>query len=142
MGVFLLPKSLCQQLNQLMNHKERFTSWMSWSKLGRSKQKGGLRFKDVEVFNLALLAKQGWRIIQYPDSLVARIMREKYFPSGSFLTAPLGKAPSFAWQSIHQARKLLDRGLVWRVGNGEKIAIWGDRWLPNPPSNKVHSSTG
>lgn len=29
--------------------------------------------------------------------------------------------------------------MVWRVGNGEKISIWGDRWIPTPPSNKVQS---
>lgn len=110
--------------------------------IGQILAEGGLGFRDVEVFNLALLAKQGWRLIQYPDSLVARVMREKYFPIGSFLKASLGKAPSYAWRSIHQARELLDRGLVWRVENGEKIVIWGDRWLLNPPSNKVYSSTG
>jgi hypothetical protein len=31
-----------------------------------------------------------------------------------------------------KANDLLERGLVWRVGNGEHIAIWGDRWLSKP----------
>lgn len=38
-----------------------------------------------------------------------------------------------------KAKHLLERGLVWRVGNGEQTTIWGDRWLPNAPSNQVHS---
>lgn len=48
MGVFLLPKDLCKQLNQILNrfwwgahNKVRFTSWMSWNRLGYSKQRGG-----------------------------------------------------------------------------------------------------
>ena len=30
------------------------------------------------------------------------------------------------------AQPLVKYGLRWRVGNGEKIKIWGDRWLPKP----------
>jgi hypothetical protein len=56
-------------------------AWMSWSKLGRTKERGGLGFRDLEWFNLALLAKQGWRIIQNPDSLASKILKEKYFCS-------------------------------------------------------------
>jgi hypothetical protein len=49
--------------------------------------RGGLGLRDVEVFNLAMLAKQVWRFIQHPESLVATVMREKYFPNGSFMKA-------------------------------------------------------
>jgi hypothetical protein len=58
---------------------------------------------------------------------------------GSFLQAPLGYNPSYAWRSIVNARAVLDRGLIWRVGNGESIKVWGDKWLPVPTSYKVHS---
>jgi hypothetical protein len=80
-------------------------------------------FRDLKVFNLPLLTKQGWQIIQFPDSLVAQILREKYFPHGSFLQVQLGSRPSYAWRSIFQAREVLEGGLVWRVGNREKIKI-------------------
>jgi hypothetical protein len=29
------------------------------------------------------------------------------------------------------------RGYVWRVGNGQKINIWLDTWIPNSPNKKV-----
>jgi hypothetical protein len=38
-----------------------------------------------------------------------------------------------------QARGLLEEGLMWRVGNGEKIRIWGDNWLPSPNSNLLYN---
>jgi len=96
-------------------------------------------FRDLETFNLAWLAKQGWRFLHAPDSLVSRIMKEKYFPNGSFLQVRLGSKPSYLWRSIFQARVVLERGLIWRVGNGEKIHIWGDKWLPTPSTFVVQS---
>jgi hypothetical protein len=47
--------------------------------------------------------------------------------------------PSFAWRSIHGSCDLLQEGLIWRVGNGCKIRIWKDRWIPNPSIYKIIS---
>jgi hypothetical protein len=112
---------------------------MKWEKMGRSKFRGGMGFRDLETFNLALLAKRGWRFLHNPDSLVSRIMKENYFPNDSFMHARLGSKPSYAWRSIFQAREVLEKGLVWRVGNGEQIHIWGDKWLPTPSTFAVQS---
>ena len=67
--------------------------------MGRTKEKGDWGFRDLEWFNLALLAKQGWRIIQNSDSLASKILKEKYFPQASFLNAQLGRQPSFIWKT-------------------------------------------
>lgn len=113
--------------------------WMSWTGMGRSKSQGGLGFRDLVSFNLALLAKQGWRLLQFPDSLVARVFKEKYFSQSSFLEASVGSHPSYAWRSLCNSRHLLAVGLRWRVGNGHSIKIWEDRWIPCPTSFKIQS---
>ena len=86
-------------------------------------------FRDIESFNLAKFVKQGWRLLQHPHSLVSRIFKAKYFPNTNFLEAKLGSKPSYAWRSIS----------VWRVGNGESIKIWGDRWIMSPTSYAIQS---
>lgn len=58
--------------------------------MGRAKDKGGMGFRDLETFNLALLAKQGWRLFNQPGMLLARIYEEKYYPNGNFLDSSLG----------------------------------------------------
>jgi len=104
----------------------------SWNRLSISKSNGGLGFRELAVFNKALLAKQGWRILTNQDSLVARVFTDIYFPSGDFKAMGVGCRPSYAWRSICQAREMLKLGVGWLVGNGESIKIWGDAWLPSP----------
>ena len=37
---------------------------------------------------------------------------------------------SYAWKSILRGRDIIQRGALWRIGNGEKINIWQQHWLP------------
>jgi hypothetical protein len=55
---------------------------------------GGLGFRDIELFNIALLARQAWRLLMTPDFLSARILKAIYYPNGDILTASLGPHPS------------------------------------------------
>jgi hypothetical protein len=114
---------------------------MRWDKMGRAKERGGLGFRDLEWFNLALLAKQGWRLIQNPNSLVAKILKEKYHPNAMFLEAHIGRRPSYIWRSFWNSKKLLAYGLIWRVGDGNQIRIWRDRWalVANGGSSNLQS---
>ena len=146
MSCFKLPNSLSNELNSMMSNfwwgqkeKERKMAWMSWKKMCTTKEKGGIGFKDLKAFNLALLAKQGWRILTNQNSLVHRIFKEKHFAKNTFLEAELGRRPSYAWRSIMVAREIVGRGLRWAVGNGEKVSIWNDRWFPTLEAFKVVS---
>ena len=66
MSVFKLPKSLCEDLTSMIHNfwwgqrtDKRKIAWMSWEKLCAPKSCGGMGFKKLKEFNLALLAKQG-----------------------------------------------------------------------------------
>ena len=146
MSVFLLPKTLCSEINSLMQHfwwkksnNESNMHWMSWSCMRRRKNYGGMGFRDFKSFNKALLAKQVWRLWQTPDSFLAKIMEGKYRMGGNILDAKLGAKPSYVWRSIHGSCDLLKYGLIWHVGNGAKIRIWKDKWIPRPSTYKVQS---
>ena len=64
---------------------KRKTHWVSWDFMVRPEGKGGMGFKDLRTFNQALLARQAWRLIQFPESLCAQVLRAKYYPDGSIL---------------------------------------------------------
>ena len=146
MGMFKIPKSLCSEILSLMlrffwgrKEKEKGIHWMNWEKLGLSKNSGGLGFWELACFNKALLAKQIWRMWKTLESLIAKIIKAKYHPECSILEAPLGGKPSFAWRSIQSSSELVRDGLIWRVGNGKSIQIWGNKWLVVPSTFEVQS---
>lgn len=98
------------------------------------KERGGLGFRDLHAFNLALLAKQGWRVLENPESLISRMYKARYFPNSTFWDAPVPVMPSFSWRSILAAKDMLRRGIRWQIGSGTEVCTWSDPWLPKPPS--------
>ncbi|GMJ04337.1 hypothetical protein HRI_004102900 [Hibiscus trionum] len=146
MSCFLLPKSLCSELQTLFvkfwwqNVKtKKGIYWCSWQALCQPKDQGGMGFRDLGKFNIAMLAKQGWRILTNPESLVTRVLKARYFPNFGFLNANLGSRPSYIWRSIWCLRKALEMGLYWKVGNGMDISIWDDYWLPTQSLRKINT---
>ena len=99
-------------------------------------------FRDLESFNLAMLSKKVWRLISEPDSLCAQVLRAKYFPSGDLLNCELKKESSYTWQSIWAGIQTFKRGHIWRVGDGENINIWNDRWITNSSNRKIMTRRG
>ncbi|XP_066396356.1 uncharacterized protein [Miscanthus floridulus] len=94
MGCFDITKELCNQISAMVarfwgnnQDKEGSMHWIGWEKLVCSKAEGGLGFRDLHSFNMAMLAKQAWRLLQNPTSLCARLMKAKYYPSSDVMKA-------------------------------------------------------
>ncbi|KAH9649037.1 hypothetical protein KPL70_025830 [Citrus sinensis] len=107
MSVFKLPLGLCEDIQQAIasfwwgsKKEQRHIHWARWEKLCSAKGKGGLGFKDLSSFNQALVAKQSWRNIQFLSSLLAKVLKARYYKHTDFLNAKLGYQPSFIWRSI------------------------------------------
>ena len=99
-------------------------------------------FRDLHSFNLAMLDKQVWRLIDDPNSLCAQILRAKYYPSGDILNAGPKAGSSFTWQSIVAGIQTFKRGCIWRIGNGDSVDIWKDPWIPSSPNRKIMTPRG
>ena len=85
---------------------------------------------------MAMLGKQGWRLITKPESLCARILKGRYFHDTNFMEATRKKHASQTWRATLAGRDVLQRGLIKRISDGESTNIWRDRWLPKHITGK------
>jgi len=97
-------------------------------------------FRTFHDFNLAMLSKQGWRIIHNDDLLISQCLKARYFPRSTFLRASGGYCPSYTLISILKARvDGIEKAGIWRVGDGQLIHIWKDNWIPYQNGHKIWS---
>jgi hypothetical protein len=137
MSVFKLSDGLCEDLMKAIraywwgtSNGRRKMQWIPWKVLVLPKGQGGMGFKDLILFNQALLARQAWHLLVFPDSLCARVLKAKYYPLRNLLDTSFTSAASQTWRAIEHGLELLKQGIIWRVGDGESIRIWRDNWLP------------
>jgi hypothetical protein len=136
MSCFLLPIITCKKIRAAAANywwgsstDNRHMHWISWERLNQPKFKGGMGFRDLRSFNLAMLGKQGWRFVTRPDSLCARVLKGRYFHDTDFMSATRKRHASSTWRVILAGREVVQHVLFKRVVPRETTDIWGDRWI-------------
>ena len=148
-STFLLPKSLADELQKIMNsfwwgtraNGERRLNWFRWDRLCDKKGEGAIGFRSLRDFNLAMLGKQGWKVIMNPDSLIVHVFKARYFRDKDYHTTQLGLNPSFSWEGIWNAQPIISYGVWWRIGNGTKIRVWHDPRIRGGTNFRVETPT-
>jgi hypothetical protein len=156
MGVYLLSESTIKDIERMMNSfwwgggsNRKGIRWFAWDRMTCPKSVGGMGFRDLHTFNLAMIAKQGWNIMTKPHTLVAKLYKARYFPNSSLFNSKLGHSPSYAWRGIWKARQILMHGCRWSIGDGASIKVMGEPWLrgkdetwvPSPQEQGVYNIT-
>ncbi|GMI69774.1 hypothetical protein HRI_000646700 [Hibiscus trionum] len=134
MGCFLLPDCIINPIiasmrNFLWSGKVGSRGWthVAWGKLCRPKRYGGIGFKDLRVFNLALLGKQIWRLMVNKNSLCFKVLSTKYFPDGDVLNAKPHDKPSFMWRCVSKAKDVLRDQFHLRIGVDSQCLMFQNR---------------
>jgi hypothetical protein len=133
-----LPASTCNMLDKLNREflwgdteNKKKIHLVKWDNVCRPKIEGGLGIKKTELMNQAMLAKTSWRIIQNDTGLWCKVLKDKYLKQRSLLDNNY-KCPartSSTWRSFVHGAKLIRKGILWRIGNGNNINFWNDRWV-------------
>lgn len=114
MSCFLLSKSTCKKMRAAVTNywwggsaDSRHIHWLCWDRLTQHKSRGGMGFRDLHLFNKAMLGKQGWRLITGPDSLCARVLKGRYYHDSTFMESSGKKHASHKWRAILAGKEVL-----------------------------------
>ncbi|XP_062100654.1 uncharacterized protein LOC133806581 [Humulus lupulus] len=137
LNLFKLPASFIKEIHRLCarfwwggNVDKQKLHWCTWERLCWHKSDGGMGFRDLALFNQALLAKQAARLYSNSDSLVAKVMKALYYPTSSVLTATSSKKSSLIWRSILWGKELFLSGARWLIKDENNVSVYHDRWIP------------
>ncbi|GJZ54469.1 RNA-directed DNA polymerase, eukaryota [Tanacetum coccineum] len=142
MSMFKVPSQVLKCLEDIRRQffngadpKEKKMSWVKWSRVLASKDKGGLGVSSFFALNRALLLKWVWRFRYDRNSLWTRFIKALYGNSGSIET-PSKVAYSSTWLNIvtefsmlkNQGMDLLSF-MKKKVGDGQDTFFWEEVWM-------------
>ena len=141
MSCYLIPVDICNKLSAAVarfwwstGNNNRGMHWVAWDKICVPVEEGGLGFRDFRYFNLALLAKQVWRLLTNPHSLIARVLKGRYYRHTNPLLTGKANSPSFGWNSLMAAKQILVDGIKRTIGTRAETKVWEDVWIPTEPT--------
>ncbi|XP_039051710.1 uncharacterized mitochondrial protein AtMg00310-like [Hibiscus syriacus] len=107
MSCYLLPKGVIEDIKtQVRSYwwsgKKDTRDWdmITWDKVCRSKRFDGKGFRDLKLFNIALLGNQVWRLIHDEKSLHLRFSRPSTSLVQIFLKPNLGISTLMSGQAF------------------------------------------
>lgn len=109
--------------------RESGIHWKNWNSLTKSKRYGGLGFRDLHAMNVALVAKQVWRLEHNQQSLWGKLIKNIYYPNCSIWEAKKKRLASWGWQSILQGRDFINMHKGWLIKDGVKARVFNDKWI-------------
>ncbi|XP_026399068.1 uncharacterized protein LOC113294912 [Papaver somniferum] len=116
--------------------------FIGWDKLRIPKALGGLRFRNLENLNTALLSKVAWKACNEEDTLCYKVLKAKYYKNDNILHLDKLKDDcSWLWRSIYSGLEVVQKHARWLVKSGTKINIWLDNWVIGLNSAPVKSGT-
>ena len=117
MRCFKIPLGLCHEIEMMIKKfwwgqrgERRKIHCLKWEELTKSKLEGGMGFRDIAMFNDSLLAKQAWRLLKNPNSLLHKVFKACFFTNCTFMEAKHSSSDSHAWKNILHGREVLLRG--------------------------------
>ncbi|MBA0572066.1 hypothetical protein Golob_002430, partial [Gossypium lobatum] len=124
---------------------------LAWDKVCMLKGMGELEFRDIRLFNIALLSRQVWRLLTINNTLCYDVLSSKYFPEGDIFQSKKVDKSLFTWNSIatvartvyeRKVHELLTRGSFLNKWAWGLIDFFGKRYGNLKLSQKLGCSLG
>ncbi|KAL0295119.1 UNVERIFIED_CONTAM: hypothetical protein Sangu_3204200 [Sesamum angustifolium] len=135
-SAFILPKGVLKILEKKMR---RFlwhgsgNAKVAWAQICKPKQEGGLGIRSLVITNQALMLKQLWRLLQNDGTSIWVEWIQRHRLRQSTIWTFNGATGSWGWKKLLKLRPLLQRGVIYKVGDGSSFSLWQDVWHERGP---------
>lgn len=136
MATTKLPTKVTASLTNLMRRffwgkmtQERYLAYVSWERICRPLEEGGLGLKELPIFNDAILMKYLCKLASGTMALWAQVVRAKYIPRSLLWHTARTYQCSIFWRSLMNLRSKLIPHLKWKVGDGRDCPAFGEPWF-------------
>ncbi|KAL0293096.1 UNVERIFIED_CONTAM: hypothetical protein Sradi_6956200 [Sesamum radiatum] len=106
---------------------------VAWDQLCKPKVEGGLGIRRLTTSNQALILRQLWRLLQNDGTSIwvdwIQHNRLRHMTIWTFNR----DTGSWGWKKMLKLRPLLQRGVIYKVGDGSSFKLWQDIWHDRGP---------
>ncbi|KAL0295492.1 UNVERIFIED_CONTAM: hypothetical protein Sangu_3196700 [Sesamum angustifolium] len=106
---------------------------VAWAQICKPKQEGGLGIRSLVITNQALMLKQLWRLLQNDGTSIWVEWIQRHRLRQSTIWTFNGATGSWGWKKLLKLRPLLQRGVIYKVGDGSSFSLWQDVWHERGP---------
>ncbi|KAJ9536694.1 hypothetical protein OSB04_un000167 [Centaurea solstitialis] len=140
MAIFVFPNSVLHELEGILRtflwaqgDDARGKCKISWKTVCRPRECGGLGFKNLAIWNRALIAKNLWDIITDRQTLWVSWLRTLQLSSSNFWVVRKSNTWSWVLRKMMDLRCNIRPFLRVTIGNGRRTNAWEDTWLDCGP---------
>ncbi|GJR19680.1 putative ribonuclease H-like domain-containing protein [Tanacetum coccineum] len=130
--VFKIPKTVIKEINGILkryiwsnSESARGKAKVAWKQVCKPKDYGGLRVKDLEKWNKALLAKHLWNIASKKDSLWVKWIHAVRLKDASIWNVQWNEKDGWNWKCLLEIRDKIAHNFQFKIGpNGSSLTQW------------------
>jgi hypothetical protein len=140
--MFLLNKTFVEKLDKHIRSffwacKKKKNHMVKWSRICRSKSKGGLGVKDPRKQNISLLCKWWWKL-ETQNGLWQQIVKAKYLRNKTVASVKPCVHDSPGWKTLYvKSERVLFCGRKLVLSKQDLVRFWIDPWLDNKPLSET-----
>ena len=141
LSFFKAPISFCNTITSIQRsflwawgRDNKSIPWVSWGKICKPFEEGGLGIKDIRKFNYALMAKWKWRLMSDEKGKWKDILESKYMvTSDNYQVRPCNH--SWWWKDLEKICRegngvgWFQQAVKWNVRSRDLVRFWEDPWI-------------
>lgn len=131
-----VPKACLDQIHKFQrnfiwgdNDNGRKHHVVSWDKITKAKENGGLSLCKLDIMNNDCLLNMGWKLQQEEGDLWREVLGGKYGRGANKRFPSSKNYGSNFWRVLVRNLETLDQHCKWHIGDGKLARAWSVNWI-------------